>query len=432
MTLISHPPWNVLIFPAASEIGIEISRALSFNKEVVLHGATQPDPNVAVYHFQHLHQLPPISDTHCLESLQKLILDHDIHAIFPAYDDVTVWLSENKGKLKAQILAPDSFITNLCRSKKRTYEYFSDILPSPYLWKHSEIPDQFPVFVKPDKGQGSQRARLIADVTSLHTALTHEPDLIIMEYLPGPEYTIDCFSQKENGIVFVQPRIRLQTKTGIATVSQTVELPEAQDWAHKIFEKLKITGPWFFQLKVDKNGNLRLLEIGPRIAGSMALSRVMGPNFPLLALYDAAGYSLKISSIRGTFSLGRSLDLSIQHNLTIEAIYIDLDDTLVLRERVNHDLMALIFQAYNKKIPINLLTRHKGNLSERLKTFRLAQLFDNIFHIQDDKLPKSHFIAEKNAILIDDSFAERQEVSETLGIPCFDAAAAVCLIDRRK
>jgi hypothetical protein len=302
----------------------------------------------------------------------------------------------------------------------------------PYVWSEN-VPDiSFPVFVKPDRGQGSRGARRINIRSTLESALKTEPDLIVTEYLPGKEYTIDCFSQDK--ILFANARERIQSKMGISTFTRPIKFPAAQEIAEKIFRHMNIRGAWFFQLKENSFGDLCLLEVAPRIAGGMALNRATGPNFPLLALYDAAGHTVKIEAFDSDMSMGRSLDVRFIYDQPIGALYFDLDDTLILRGQVNTSLVALIFQCRNRQIPVHLLTHHPENLEETLIKFRLNNIFDSIIHLPDAFVPKADFITAKNAIVIDDSFRERQAIEQAHkgNVRCFDAAGAVCLLDLRR
>ncbi len=425
-------PWNVLVFPAASEVGLEIHRSLRDCKEVVLHGAIQPGPSAADFHFQRLHTIPNIHAPGCLTQLQTLITREGIDAIFPAYDDVLLWLSANADALPVTIIGVPVATVALCRAKSKTYAALAGIVPVPRQWVVSDPSIHFPVFVKPDCGQGSQRARLIENRAALQQALAAEPDLIILSYLPGAEYTVDCFSQRGKGMLFASARERLQTRTGIATRTQPATLPEAHSIAERIAEKLELNGAWFFQLKRDAAGALILLEVAPRIAGSMALSRAGGPNFALLSLYEAAGFDLSIDAFPHSMVLGRSLDTRFLYDKPLGALYIDLDDTLILREVVNPRLVALIFQCRNRGIPVHLITRHRGDLTSTLAQHRLQQLFDRIIHLPIDlSVTKGAQITEPNAVLIDDSFAERHVATRDYGVRCFDAAGALCLLDER-
>ncbi|HBM90848.1 MAG TPA: carboxylate--amine ligase [Rhodospirillaceae bacterium] len=433
MPLSQKHPWNVLVFPAASEIGLEIHRSLQSSKEVVLHGAVQRGPSSADFHFKRLHILPSIYEEDCLVKLQALIKAEKIDALFPAHDDVLVWLGKHKASLAATILSSPPETCFICRSKKETYKILSETVDIPKLYEPEDRAIPFPVFVKPDCGQGSQRARVIPDRPTLNLALKSEPDLLVMENLEGNEYTIDCFNSHSGEVLYAGARQRIQTRTGISTRTKTAAHIPALKWAQRIAEKLTLNGTWFFQLKEDREGNLRLLEVAPRIAGSMAFSRAAGPNFPLLNLYEAAGYNLKVHAFNTSMEMGRSLDVCFLYDQPIVALYIDLDDTLIVRDKVNTQLVALLFQCHNQKVPVCLLTKHRGDLKTTLADYRLTDLFDRIEHIpaQSD-LNKADFIKEKNAVLIDDSFAERtlaQQNNPTLR--CFDATSAVCLLDKR-
>lgn len=163
------PPWNVLVFPAVTEIGLEIHSALRDSKEVILHGATLAGPNLATFHYKQLHTLPFISDPTCLAKLQQLIAQHKIDAIFPAHDDVVVWLAKHTNQLKATVITSPLESCLICRSKSKTYEALAKAITVPQFFKEDTI--TFPVFVKPDIGQGSQRARSIDNAADLRYAL---------------------------------------------------------------------------------------------------------------------------------------------------------------------------------------------------------------------------------------------------------------------
>jgi len=422
-------PWNVLVFPAASEVGLEIHRALRNCKEVILHGANQAGQNIAEFVFKRMHRLPPVYESDCLPRLQELITTNNIDAIFPAHDDVLLWLANRTDRLSAAVISSSAQTCSICRSKQATYKALRDVIRVPKLLNTQEQP-VFPVFVKPDCGQGSYRARCINDNEAFKLACAREPDLIVMEHLPGREYTIDCFSTKD-AVIFSAVRERQKTKTGIATLSRPIDMPIARTWAERISEKLDLQGAWFFQMKEDSNGKPCLLEVSPRIAGSMALSRAAGPNFPLLSLYGFAGHSINIEAFHSEMRMGRSLDVKFIYDRPIEALYIDFDDTLVVNGNVNTRMISLIFQCRNRNIPVCLLTHHPGNLEVELTRTRLAGLFDRIIHIPDPSEAKADFITEKNAVFVDDSFRERSEAAKLCGVRCFDAAGAECLLDER-
>jgi hypothetical protein len=108
---------------------------------------------------------------------------------------------------------------------------------------------------------------------------------------------------------------------------------------------------------------------------------------------------------------------------------VDLDDTLIVRERVNLCLIRFLYQAVNAGKRIHLLTRHEGDVSLVLREHKIAaELFDSVMQLMAGE-PKSGYIVANDAVFIDDSFAERREVAHKLGIPVFDTDMVESLLE---
>jgi carbamoyl-phosphate synthase large subunit len=417
---------NVLVFPAGTEIGLEIHQALQHCKEVVLHGAGQAISNHAPFVFERYHTLPSINEPGWLEALIELCYKLSIDYIFPAYDDVIVKLALHRTKIPATVLTASDEVCEITRSKAQTYSLLRETVRVPHLYSRVDV-KTFPLFVKPDRGQGSQGAQLVRDEAELTAAISAIQNPIVCEFLPGEEYTVDCFSDRKQGILFCGARVRLRMRNGIAMHTRTVNLDGVQAIATRIHEALCMRGAWFFQLKRANDGELTLLEVAPRIAGSMSTNRVKGVNFPLLTIFEHERLALKLITIPIEVELDRALQNRYRINLQYDAVYIDLDDTLLIGNLVNINVMQLVFSCINRKIPVILITRHSGDLQKTLHKHRLAELFDEVIHL-DRTQRKSDFICQRNAIFIDDSFSERLDVHQRCGIPTFDCSMLDALI----
>ncbi len=426
--------FNVLVFPGGTEIGLEINRALRASKEITLFSAGLAISNHAPFVFKRHFELPSIYDEGWIDALNLLIEGKKIDFIFPAYDDIIVALATHAHKIKAQVISSPLETCLITRSKLKTYNFFKNILPTPTIYKQIEEIESYPIFIKPDIGQGSQGTALIYSSEQLHflikEAVSREKQLVIMEYLPGPEYTIDCFTHRKQGLLYCSARERIRTKNGISMASRHLSNPIFLEFAKVISQHLEFYGAWFFQLKQDAAGSYKLLEIAPRIAGTMALSRVHGVNFPLLSLYEALETPLQISTHNLSVEIDRALTNRYKYGFTFDVLYIDLDDTLIIDDAVNLDAIRLIYQCINKDIRVVLLTRHKNNLTETLNRYHLSTLFDEVIHINDGT-SKAKFIRGQNAIFVDDSFRERQEVQLNCQIPTFDSSMIEMLFDDR-
>ena len=165
-----------------------------------------------------------------------------------------------------------------------------------------------------------------------------------------------------------------------------------------------------------------------RFGGSSSLSRAKGVNFSLLSLYDAFGCETKIIQNNYVVELDRALNNKYKIDLFFDEVFVDFDDCIIIKEEINTNLISFIFQCISRNIKITLLTRHKNNIETSLKKYRILNIFDRIIHIRDTT-PKSHYIDNENSILIDDSFAERQDVWKNKKIAVFSPDMVECLIN---
>ena len=287
------------------------------------------------------------------------------------------------------------------------------------------------MFIKPAVGQGSQGARMIKDRSHLEEALSEGQEYTICEYLPGEELTVDCFTDRHGSLLVVSPRSRERIRAGIAVRSRNLPLTEdLQSIAEDINRRLSFNGAWFFQVKKNAAGQFRLLEIAPRIAGTMGLTRNLGINMPLLTLYNFWGIDVSLIPNREDLLLDRAFISRFQTDLSYSSVYVDFDDTLIVRGKVNAFLMMFLYQAFNQGKRLCLLTRHSTDIFADLEKACIpASLFSEIIRL-DEAGAKTDYIAP-DSIFIDDSFSERKRVRDALGIPVFDLDMVESLIDWR-
>lgn len=419
---------NVLVFPAGTEIGLEIFHSLKYCKEVTVFGAGDSTSNHAKFVYPDYHFIPNISEEKWVSELATLCETLAIDYIFPAYDDVIVSLANRQDEIPATVISSSYRTCVITRSKSSTYQHMENLIKVPVVHRFPVHDWQFPLLVKPDKGQGSFGVRKVNNQAELLAAISEIPDALICEYLPGEEYTVDCFSDREDGLLFAKSRVRHRTRNGISVNTVTEELDGVWDMAAKIGRALEMRGAWFFQLKRDRQGILTLLEIAPRVAGSMAAHRVMGVNFPLLSIFEHERLPVKVLINPGRVELDRALCNRFHHEISYDSIYVDLDDTLVFRAQVNLSVIKFIFQCINRGKQVKLITRHNGHVGRTLEKYRLSGLFDEVIYVGPGT-PKSAYIKGSDALLLDDSFSERLEVATTLGIPTFDCSMIEMLIE---
>jgi len=408
---------NILIVPGTTRVGKEILNSLSLAKGLKIYGAGIDVDFGKRLLYDDYYFLDKLGNENTEMQLIKIIEDSKIDLIFLAHDS---WIFEYRNFnfiSSAQILSHPKTAIEITSFKKETYGYFSKKIGTPVSYLHINEINEFPVFVKPNRGQGAVGSFLAQDCEDLNPYKRNEQILdekwVISEFLPGPEFTVDCFSNIDSIVIYSEPRIREQVLDGFALDTSIVEISELQQWARIISSELKLKGPWFFQTKIDVSGKMKLLEIGLRVAGASGITRLKGINLSLMAVYQSLGFDIKIID-QNTFPdvLGSDFDL----NFYFDEIYVDLDDTIIIRNKLNYSLVSFLTKMKKVGKKITIITKNKGDIKSIVLEFGIEDLADKLIQL-NTKENKSDFIFTKNSFLfIDDSFSERMLIKKVFGV----------------
>lgn len=146
----------------------------------------------------------------------------------------------------------------------------------------------FPLIIKPRAGSGSRGVRLIRTFSEL-AAIPPSSELIVQEFLPGTEYSVDVLADTTGVVRAAVPRERMLVDSGVAVVSRTVRDDGLMRAAARVAAAVGITHIANVQLKRRADGTPALLEINPRTPGTMPLTVASGINMPSLALAAVLG-----------------------------------------------------------------------------------------------------------------------------------------------
>ena len=423
---------NILVFPAGTEIAFEIFDALKDSKFVRLYGATSVDCHADFVFENCISGVPFVDAPELIDSLNAIIDEYRIDMVYPAHDSALKRLSDEKQRLHAAVIASDPETVEICRSKNRTYAFLQGAEYLPAFYRCADDVPQYPVFIKPAVGQGSVGARKIVSREELDRALSDGTEYAICEYLPGDEFTVDCFTDRHGALRCVCPRSRDRIRAGIAVRSHSLPADEKLcAMAEDINRRMHFLGAWFFQVKRNCAGEYRLMEIAPRIAGTMGLTRNRGINLPLLTLFAFWGYDVDLIDNGADLLLDRAFISRFRSGISYSRVYVDYDDTLVVRGKVNGYLMMFLYQAHEQGKELILLTRHETDIYAALEERCIpASLFASIVRMDRSGEKAEHILPD--SIFIDDSYRERKNVHDTRGVPVFDLDMVESLIDWRK
>jgi hypothetical protein len=360
--------------------------------------------------------LPFVDDENFVREVQRLVAEQNIDFVIPTHDEAIFKLS---GKLTTAVfVGPHLELSELLRFKSKVLMRLRDYIPVP-----ADVGDRptFPIFGKPDRGQGSRGARIIRNEQELALLRKTQEPMLLQEFLPGGELTVDCFSSPNHEVIYCAARRRDRVSSGIATRMQMVEEPLFLEYAAIISRELKVSGAWFFQVKQDAYGIYKLLEVANRIAGSSGFQRAIGINLMDAWLHQVSGREVSfIKPMVDGLVYDRALYARMKLQRKVKNIYVDFDDTLIFNRGagVHHRLIGLLYAfKITKGVPITLVTRHKGEIDAQLRQMGLVGLFDDVVHLRNGE-KKSSYINPDGAVFIDDAFSERKEVGSLPGVIC--------------
>jgi hypothetical protein len=408
---------RVFLFPCGSEISLEVQRSLKNIRDLDLIGGSSIDDHGKFSFDEYIGGIPYITSDEFIPFVKKIVREKSIDFIYPCMDIVIAKMKENEEEIGCKVISSPSETASICLSKKKTYDFLKDIVRTPEILDNKGV-KKFPVFSKPEIGSSSRFTFKIEDSEDLKFYSKKFPENLILEYLPGDEYTVDCFTNKKRELVFIGPRIRSRISNGISVNTKIINDPLIEDMAKKINSKMEFNGSWFFQIKKDLEGEYCLLEVASRFGGSSSIQRYRGINFSLLNIYNEMGIDVQIFMNGLEVEMDRSLSIRLNSNLEFDSVYIDLDDTIIIKNKINIDAISAIYSFLNEGKKIILISKHKGKILETLSKYKIEKnIFSEIIQILPEE--EKYLYMEKNSIFIDDSFSERKKVHEKLGIPTF-------------
>jgi carbamoyl-phosphate synthase large subunit len=280
--------------------------------------------------------LPPPESADYLSALTQVIEKENVTVILPQTTREIDFFSKKKEdffKLGVNVIVSDYHGIQRANDKSRILEACKDIgipFPNFYLVKSLDEMKEaikrlgYPtkkVVVKPRSSNGLRGVRVLTEEgLSFHNYI-HEkpggleidlntflrifsnepaadfPELLVTEYLPGEEYSVDVFRNQQGSVVI--PRLRKSIRSGI-TFETEIDLGKYDliSYSKLLAEHLNLTYCFGFQFKLDKNGIPKILESNPRVQGTMVASLFAGFNMIYYSVKEILGEEVRIENIK--------------------------------------------------------------------------------------------------------------------------------------
>jgi carbamoyl-phosphate synthase large subunit len=230
-----------------------------------------------------------------VENVREICRRLNITVLVPTVDSELLPLAAVRHLLAAEgttlLAAPDSTLAT-CLDKAelaRACARSCDVPTTTVLTDGTPV--SFPSIVKPRTGSGSRGIQLVQDPADL-TGLPRDGSQLVQEYLPGEELSVDVFVRADGVVVAAVPRSRDRVDSGVAVAGRTVADQPCIEQAVAVCRAIGLRGVANVQLRRRGDGTPALLEVNPRLPGSLVLSAAAGANLAALALSEALGESV--------------------------------------------------------------------------------------------------------------------------------------------
>ncbi|HME18934.1 MAG TPA: ATP-grasp domain-containing protein [Nitrososphaerales archaeon] len=266
---------------------------------------------------------PPEADGY-VDEVNRLCGRHGVDLVIPQTTRETMALSASLKKVKVPVAVSGGSAVRRANSKYELLKTFERLgLPHPKYFLVRSLSGlaekarqlgypETPVVVKPSVSFGSRgfrvltagsswnRERFLTEKPSATETTLEElerilgrgaspdfPELLVSEYLPGPEYSVDAFVGRRAQVAI--PRKREEIVNGISFQTTLEDRKDIAKYTLGAAKDIGLRYAFGFQFKLDANGVPKVLECNPRVQGTMVASIFSGVNVIWMAVKEALG-----------------------------------------------------------------------------------------------------------------------------------------------
>lgn len=150
------------------------------------------------------------------------------------------------------------------------------------------------------------------EVEAWLAGMEHIPPMHLVEYLPGAEYSVDVLC-RDGEVLRSVVRHRERTLYGLALSARVVQDDGVASVAEACVQRLGLSYTINVQVRRDTDGAPKLMEINPRIPGTIGLTVAAGVNMPYLSFKLALNEPFEVPEIRFGTTIFRFWDAKYIH-----------------------------------------------------------------------------------------------------------------------
>ncbi len=288
---------TILVSGASGIVGYGVLKSLKGNTDVRLIGTTIYDDSIAPAFCDIFEKAPLTSDPFYIDWLCSVIKRLNVNMIIPGIEDDMYKWANNRDiieKTGVKVLLNNINLIHLCNDKWLFYEKLIEeksysAIPSRLEGDFKTLEKDFglPFLLKPRKGFASKGIVKVVSEEIFNENKDNLGEYLMAQPLIGNderEYTTSAFFDSESNLLSFMTLRRKLSKEGFTEKAQVTDVPGIEECINKLGEIFKPVGPTNFQFRIDKNNELKLLEINPRISSATSIRSAFGYNESLMSI----------------------------------------------------------------------------------------------------------------------------------------------------
>ncbi|HET6508935.1 MAG TPA: ATP-grasp domain-containing protein [Baekduia sp.] len=256
--------------------------------------------------------VPMIKDPDYVPALRRLVEEHDVGAIVPLTDlDIDVLAHARADGRLPQALVPDPVIAESTYDKHACHLLLEEHgLPSPPTVRSDRLDDvaSYPVMVKPIHGSGARNIFPAQTRAQAEFFIDYIDEPVMLQRLmDGPEFSIDCLSDRDGRCLNAIPRTMLESRGGESIKGTVIADQELIDLGRRVVEAFGVRGPATVQVFRDAEIGYGITDVNTRFGGAFpapVYAARAGQTYPELIARMADGEAVEPHV--GDFLAGRT------------------------------------------------------------------------------------------------------------------------------
>ena len=323
-------PLTVLLSAAGSPTMPGQLRCFKNNgeRDIRIVGVDMADDPTINFMVDKYYRVPEATNENYVDLLIDICKKENVDIYFPNISAEVSAVAERADeflRLGTKVSIADQSVVTLVNNKLHIYDY---------LRKHRlELPEYYPVYsitdfeigckklgypekpvcIKLVSNSGSRGVRIIdakrdryqifahdkpnsfftsyEDMLSVLKSVKALDEMMLVEYMPGNEYTVDLLA--DNGdVLYMVGRENVVSLMSIAQKSIVTKIDSAYEMCREIVKILNYSGNIGFDFMKDADGKPVLMDINPRLTATVSVIAAAGVNLPYLRVKQLLGEKL--------------------------------------------------------------------------------------------------------------------------------------------